>query len=249
MFLLSLNFTTPEFNLPKQELPLEETVVLEEIKNPIEQALNDVVKDTTEKVRATWKKYFVGYVGNTGKSTGPHAHIQGYDGIPLTKDILNQYFRFEGNKVLADDVTNTEEDHAVRGSRGIDVAFLTHTNAVIEALEPTSISDWHYDSRTGNYRLVTFEDGKEFLIAHLHNSRAPMHHPKPAYKDTFVEPKSKKKLKIEKEFTEKTVHADLNGTTYETYNPDYFNMEVTEVKPNTIEDSKEKIFGSFSLSF
>ena len=120
------------------------------------------------------KRVFVGYLGSTGHSTGPHVHMQTtHDRSELTPDIINKYFRFNGNKVGWDDVTADEKSHNKRGSRGIDLAFSYEGGEVIEALEPTVVGPLQYDERSGYFRWVRFENGFEALLAHLLEDQTP----------------------------------------------------------------------------
>jgi murein DD-endopeptidase MepM/ murein hydrolase activator NlpD len=120
------------------------------------------------------ERVFVGLMGSTGHSTGPHIHMQTkHDRSKLTPERVNSYFRFDGNKVDNDDVTETEEGHLDRGSRGLDLAPEGGSGVVIEALAPTNVSDMHYDDRSGYYRIVSFEDGVSILLAHLLPDKEP----------------------------------------------------------------------------
>jgi hypothetical protein len=120
------------------------------------------------------KRVFVGYLGNTGHSTGPHLHIQTtHDRSEVTPEVFNSYFRINGEKVSWDDVTADQKSHEKRGSRGTDFAFSYEGGEVIEALEPAEIGPWQWDSRSGNFRWVRFENGFEALLAHLMDDQTP----------------------------------------------------------------------------
>lgn len=106
----------------------------------------------------------IGRVGSTGHSTGAHAHIQAQDGSKLNLGDVNRRFDFNGKKATRMDVSNTEAQHAARGSRGIDVALPSGTE--IQAIGVKSVSATQYDDRSGYYNIITFQDGFQVLVAH-----------------------------------------------------------------------------------
>jgi muramidase (phage lysozyme) len=106
----------------------------------------------------------VGIVGSTGRSTGPHAHIQDQDGGSLDVARLNKYFRWAGQEATIDHVTSDEAAHRKRGSRGIDVGYEVGTR--ITGIGVKAISKIHSDPRSGNYTIISFEDGFKALVAH-----------------------------------------------------------------------------------
>lgn len=108
--------------------------------------------------------YLVGVLGSTGNSSGPHAHIQDQSGEPLTLERVNKYFRFGGKAAEASAITSDEAAHRARGSRGIDIAYALGT--YITGIGVNSVSPLYYDDRTGNYTIITFENGFEALVAH-----------------------------------------------------------------------------------
>lgn len=113
----------------------------------------------------SYSEGFVGLVGSSGHSSGPHGHIQSETGLWVTTEVFNKYFTLDGEKADSQWVTTTEEGHRARGSRGLDLAYPSGT--VIQAINPSFISPNYYDSSSGNWRYIQFQDGHEFVIAHM----------------------------------------------------------------------------------
>jgi muramidase (phage lysozyme) len=106
----------------------------------------------------------VGLVGSTGRSTGPHAHIQDEGGGSLDVTRLNKYFRWNGKETAINFVTSDELAHRARGSRGIDVGYEVGTK--ITGINVKSVSPIKNDPVSGNYTVITFKDGFTALVAH-----------------------------------------------------------------------------------
>ena len=109
---------------------------------------------------------FVGKMGTTGNSTGPHTHFQANDGSRLSLEQINQRYRFNGRPAAAPDVSNDEDDHRnrIHPSRGFDVAIAPGT--VVSAINAVSVGPTTWSDSLGWFNEVTFADG--FVIRQGH---------------------------------------------------------------------------------